>query len=388
VRSPGKQQAVEIECHSLEVVGSVTEAYPMQKKGHSLSFLREQAHFRSRGNLFGAVLRIRNTVFRSVNEYFWQAGFLHLTAPTITSSQCEGGSVPFSLSPLSFFNQPAYLSVSAQLHAEIFARSHTNVFTLGPTYRADPSDSPRHVAEFWMCEPEMAFRKMEDGMEVAEDLVKHVLTDVLRSHEEELAFLQQWQEPSLLDRIHRALGHEIGRSDENGEGKNDVKQQQGRWHRMTLEESAQLLGLNPTTTKDLSIAEEKELCDKVQGPIFLTHFPSESSPFYMKTKDRKHQSCSEGNGNVSLSFDLLMPSIGEVIGGSEREDDPEILLSNMRQTGLNPSEYEWYVALRQQGTVPSVGFGLGMDRLVMFVTGMTSIRDVIPIPRAMGSLHY
>jgi asparaginyl-tRNA synthetase len=384
VDSPGKGQRFELRANLVEIVGETGADYPLQKKRHSFEFLREIAHLRPRTNTIGAVLRVRNAATHAVHSFFQERGFVHLHTPIITASDCEGAGEMFRVSLLDpaspprgdggevdfsqdFFGRAAYLTVSGQLEAEIGASALSNVYTFGPTFRAENSNTSRHLAEFWMVEPEMAFCDLERDAEVAEDFLKHVIRAVLERCPDDMAFFDERIEKGLLD----TLAHVVD----------------SPFERLSYSEAVEILEASGRDFEfpvkwgaDLQSEHERFLAEEhVKRPIVVTDYPKSIKPFYMFVND---------DDRTVRAMDVLVPKVGEIIGGSQREHRLELLEARMQQQGLARDEYWWYLDLRRHGSVPHAGFGLGFERLVQFVTGMANIRDVIPFPRVPGSAEF
>jgi asparaginyl-tRNA synthetase len=383
--SAGKGQASELHAARVEVHGwADAEQYPLQKKRHSFEKLREWAHLRPRTNTFGAIARVRNTVCRSIHSFFQEQGFIYIHAPIITASDCEGAGAMFRVTSLDvekppraadgridfsqdFFARPTYLTVSGQLEAEIFATALGKVYTFGPTFRAENSNTSRHLAEFWMIEPEMAFFDLSDIMDLAERFLKRILDDVLRNCQDDMAFFQQFIEPTLLDTLQHVL--------------------QTPFHRVTYTEAVERLQACGQAFEypvqwghDLQSEHERYLTEQqFKAPVILYDYPRTIKPFYMRVND---------DGRTVRAMDVLVPQVGEIIGGSQREERLDVLVQRMQEQGLKEEDYWWYLDLRRFGTVPHAGFGLGLERVLQFVTGMTNIRDVIPFPRTPGSADF
>jgi len=378
VPSPAAGQAVEVKAASLKVIGEApAESYPLQKKAHSLEFLREIAHLRPRTNTFGAVARVRNRMAFAIHQFFQERGFQYVHTPLITASDCEGAGAMFQVTTLDlerlaksgasvdyskdFFGKPAYLTVSGQLNVETYCEALGRVYTFGPTFRAENSNTTRHLSEFWMIEPEVAFAELADNMELAEEFLKHLVRTALSDCDEDLGFFDQRIQKGLVESLKAVLDKPFAH--------------------MTyteavaiLEKDAGQFEVKPYWGLDLQSEHEKYLCEKIAGgPLFLTDYPKEIKSFYMKQN---------ADGKTVRAMDLLVPRFGEIIGGSEREDRLDVLLDLMKQKGMKESDYGWYLDLRRFGTTPHSGFGLGFERLLLYVTGMANIRDVIPFPRA------
>jgi asparaginyl-tRNA synthetase len=382
--SPGKGQPTEIHARSVTVYGTADpEAYPLQKKGHSFEFLRTIAHLRPRTNTFGAIARVRNCVCNSIHQLFQEEGFLYIHTPIITASDCEGAGKMFQVTTLDmpklaqsgskvdyamdFFDRPAYLTVSGQLEAEIFACSLGKAYTFGPTFRAENSNTPRHLAEFWMVEPEMAFCDIWGDMDVAERLLKRVFSDVLQKCPDDMAFFNERIDKTVIATIQHILDSEF--------------------RRVPYTEAIEILKKSGETFEfpcdwgcDLQAEHERYLTEKhFKCPVILYDYPRTIKPFYMRLND---------DGRTVRAMDVLVPKVGEIIGGSQREERLDVLETRMKEQGLNPADYWWYLELRRYGTVPHSGFGLGVERVLLFITGMTNIRDVIPFPRTPGSADF
>ena len=386
VESPGQGQNVELKATGMELFGaSDPTTYPLQKKGASLEFLREIAHLRVRGNTFGAVSRVRNRASWAVHQFFQSRGFSWIHTPIITASDCEGAGAMFAVSTLleadhegeftlkgksaaeDFFGKPAYLTVSGQLNVETYAMGLTNVYTFGPTFRAEKSNTARHLSEFWMIEPEMAFCDLEGDMNLAEEFVREVISDVMEHCAPDLAFFNQRIEPELLS----TLKHVVD----------------SPFERLTYTEAVDMLKNSGETFEfpvewgtDLQSEHERWLTEKKVGrPVILTDYPKEIKAFYMKQND---------DGKTVRAMDVLVPRIGELIGGSQREDSLAKLEARIDELDLPKAAYWWYLDLRRYGSAPHAGFGLGFERLIMYLTGMKNIRDVIPFHRAVGQADF
>lgn len=378
VASPAKGQAVEVRAASIEVIGwADPETYPLQKKRHSFEFLRSIAHLRPRTNALGAVARVRSALSFAIHRFFHEQGFLQVHTPVITTSDCEGAGEMFTVTALEpgqlqgaapfagdFFGRRAGLTVSGQLQAEIYALSHGLVYTFGPTFRAENSNTSRHLAEFWMLEPEMAFCDLAGDMAMAETMIKALIAAALDECAADLALFEQHVAKGLIDKLtlvrDRPFVHftyteavaELERSDRGFEFP-------VQW------------GI------DLQAEHERYLCEEVAGaPVIVTNYPANIKPFYMRLDD---------DGRTVAAMDILVAGIGELVGGSQREERYDVLAARMAAAGLDREQYGWYLDLRRYGSVPHAGFGLGFERLVQFVTGMQNIRDVIPFPRTPGS---
>jgi asparaginyl-tRNA synthetase len=384
VESPAAGQAVEVVADKVTILGEADPAtYPMQKKGASMEYLREKAHLRARGNTFGAVFRVRSEICYAIHKFFNDRGFYYIHTPIITASDAEGAGAMFSVTTLleqshevklrandyaeDFFEKPAYLTVSGQLEAETLALALTNVYTFGPTFRAENSNSARHLAEFWMIEPEMAFCDLEGDMNLAEEFIKEVMGHVLDKCPEDMAFFNQWIEKGLLD----TLDHVINSNFERMTYTEAIKH---------LENSGENFEFPVFWGADLQSEHERWLTEKKVGrPVILTDYPKDIKAFYMKQND---------DGKTVRAMDVLCPRIGEIIGGSQREENLDKLENRIKELGLPMEAYWWYLDLRRFGSAPHSGFGLGLERLVLYMTGMKNIRDVIPFHRTPGSADF
>ncbi len=382
--SPGKNQSIELQADTLKLIGEApVDTYPLQKKRHSFEFLREIAHLRPRTNTFGAVTRVRNQLSWAVHRFFQERGFIYVHTPLISTSDCEGAGEMFQVTTLplenvplkegqidysqDFFGKRASLTVSGQLEAEIYASAFSDVYTFGPTFRAENSNTTRHLAEFWMIEPEMAFCDLVGNMELAEAFLKNILSSVLEHCSEDMKFFNQWVEKGIIDSLEKVIDTPFTH--------------------MSYTEAVQALKTGKTNFEfpvewgsDLQSEHERFLTETVcKGPVIVTDYPKEIKAFYMKLND---------DGKSVAAMDVLVPRLGEIIGGSERESRLSVLEQRIHDTGLNPEEYWWYLDLRRFGTVPHSGFGLGFERLIQYVTGMQNIRDVIPFPRTVGNAAF
>jgi asparaginyl-tRNA synthetase len=382
--SPAKGQATEVRAAKVELVGDADpETYPLQKKGHTFEFLRTIAHLRPRTNTFGAIARVRNQVCKSIHDFFQERGFLYIHTPIITASDCEGAGELFRVSTIDpaappkvegtidyskdFFGKPAFLTVSGQLQVESFACSMGKVYTFGPTFRAENSNTPRHLAEFWMIEPEMAFFDLTDNMELAEAFIKRILGDALSKCAEDMAFFADRIDKTLMPRLENILNNPF--------------------LRVTYTDAVDILEKSGKTWeypvgwgKDLQSEHERFLVEQhFKCPVILHDYPRTLKPFYMRVND---------DGKTVRAMDVLAPGVGEVIGGSQREERLDVLETRMKEQGLHPEDYGWYLDLRRYGTVPHSGFGLGLERILLTLTAMANIRDVIPFPRTPGSAEF
>ena len=384
VESLGSGQPVEIQADSIEIYGTTDASYPLQKKGHSLEFLREIAHLRPRTNTFGAVLRIRHAMAFAIHKYFNDHGFYYLHTPLITGSDCEGAGAMFSVTTLDlnnvpktdegkvdysqdFFGKPCNLTVSGQLEAELGALALSQVYTFGPTFRAENSNTPRHLAEFWMIEPEVAFYELEDNMELAEEFLKYLIQYALDNCQDDLQFLAKMYDNELIDRLKFVVDNDFVRL-EYTEGI-DILMKSGVKFEFPVS-----WGL------DLQSEHERYLVEQhFKKPVILINYPKEIKAFYMKMND---------DGKTVRAMDVLFPKIGEIIGGSQREENLDVLQQRVKEVGVPEKDIWWYLDTRRWGTAPHSGFGLGFERLLLFVTGMGNIRDVIPFPRTPKNAEF
>ncbi|MBI2963028.1 MAG: asparagine--tRNA ligase [Deltaproteobacteria bacterium] len=384
VDSPGKEQRFEIRASRVEVMGGVGADYPLQKKRHSFEFLRTIAHLRPRTNTFGAVLRVRNAAARAIHEFFQSRGFVQLHAPIITASDCEGAGEMFRVSTLDaaspprdgagrvdfsqdFFGREAHLTVSGQLEAETVALALSKVYTFGPTFRAENSNTSRHLAEFWMVEPEMAFCDLEGDMEIAEAFLKHLFRAVLEACPDDMRFFAERIDKGVIDTLEHIVAASFERLTYSQAV--DILRKCGKSFEFPVEWG-----------KDLQSEHERYLTEEhLRKPVIVTDYPKEIKAFYMYVND---------DGETVRAMDVLVPRIGEIIGGSQREDRMEVLQRRIAESGLRAADYWWYLDLRRHGSVPHAGFGLGFERAVQFITGMQNIRDVIPFPRVPGYIEF
>ncbi|MBJ2184708.1 MAG: asparagine--tRNA ligase [Muribaculaceae bacterium] len=384
VASQGKGQSVEVQADELTVFGTADETYPLQKKGHTLEFLREKAHLRPRTNTFGAVLRVRSALAFAIHKFFQEKGFFYLNTPLITASDCEGAGAMFQVTtlPLSdlprtddgavdyskdFFGKPTALTVSGQLEGELGATALGAIYTFGPTFRAENSNTPRHLSEFWMIEPEIAFYDIDDNMALAEEFVKYCIRYALDTCRDDIEFLAEHYDKDLIKRLEGVLADDFVRLTYT-EGVE------------ILEKSGRKFEFPVHWGTDLQSEHERYLVEEhFKRPVILTDYPKEIKAFYMKQNP---------DGRTVRAMDVLFPNIGEIIGGSEREADYDKLLARIEELGIPMKDMWWYLDTRRFGTVPHSGFGLGFERLVLFVTGMTNIRDVIPFPRTPNNAEF
>ncbi len=384
VESPGQGQAVEIKARSLEILGAApVDDYPLQKKRHTFEFLREIAHLRPRTNTFGAVARVRSVMSFVIHRFFQERGFVYVHTPIITGSDCEGAGEMFQVTTLplehppivdgavdfseDFFGKKASLTVSGQLEGEAYACALKKIYTFGPTFRAENSNTSRHLAEFWMIEPEMAFCDINGNMDVAEEFLKYIFSCILDNCPDDMDFFNERISKGLIDNLRTIIGSSFKRityTDAISE----------------LEKSKATFEFPVRWGIDLQSEHEKFLTEKIYGmPVIITDYPKEIKAFYMKVN---------GDNRTVRAMDILVPRLGEIVGGSERESDLETLAARISDSGLDPKDYWWYLDLRRFGSVPHAGFGLGFERVIQFVTGMQNIRDVIPFPRAVRTLDF
>jgi asparaginyl-tRNA synthetase len=379
--TPNARQPFEIHAESITIEGTSTPDYPLQKKRHSFEYLRTIPHLRPRTNTFQAVFRVRSLIAYAIHQFFQERDFVYVHTPIITGSDCEGAGEMFQVTTLDlaniekspnekvnykkdFFGKEVNLTVSGQLNGETYAMAFQNIYTFGPTFRAENSNTSRHAAEFWMIEPEMAFADLNDDMQVAEDMLKYIISYVMEHAKEELAFFNQHIDTGLIERLEHVLHSEFGHITYTEaikilEKNNDAFQYKVHWG------------------SDLQTEHERYLTEEIfKRPVFVTDYPKEIKAFYMKLNpDQK----------TVAAMDCLVPGIGEIIGGSQREDDYDLLLARMKETGLSLDDYAFYTDLRKYGSARHSGFGLGFERCVMYLTGMSNIRDVLPFPRTVGN---
>lgn len=383
VLTPGAQQPFEIQAQAIDVMGACPQDYPLQKKRHSLEYLRTMQHLRPRTNTFQATFRVRSVVAAAVHEFFQQRGFVYVHTPILTGSDCEGAGEMFRVTTLDienppraedgsvdysrdFFGQSTNLTVSGQLYGEAYALAFGDIYTFGPTFRAENSYTARHAAEFWMIEPEMAFCDLAGNMEIAEAMVKYIIRAVLDRCPEEMAFFNQFIDQGLLDRLDNVISNEFAH--------------------VTYTEAVDILLHSGAEFQypvswgcDLQTEHERYLTEQVyKRPVFVTDYPAEIKAFYMRMND---------DGKTVAAMDLLVPGVGEIIGGSQREERMEVLERRIRELDMDMAPYAWYLELRKYGGVYHAGYGLGFERIVMYLTGMANIRDVLPFPRTTGSME-
>ncbi|WZL72686.1 asparagine--tRNA ligase [Clostridiaceae bacterium 35-E11] len=382
--TPNSKQPFEIKATKIKIEGASSSDYPLQKKRHSLEFLREIAHLRPRSNTFSAVFRVRSLAAYAIHKFFQDRNFVYAHTPIITGSDAEGAGAMFRVSTLDmqqpplneegkidftqdFFGKETNLTVSGQLEAEIFALAFRNVYTFGPTFRAENSNTARHASEFWMIEPEIAFADLEDNMELAEDMIKYILRYVMENAPEEMAFFNQFIDKGLLDRLNNVVNSEFGR--------------------VTYTDAIEILKKSNDKFEypvewgcDLQTEHERYLTEKVfKKPVFVTNYPKAIKAFYMRMND---------DNKTVAAMDLLVPGVGEIIGGSQREERLDVLEGRMEEMGLNKEDYWWYLELRKYGGTKHAGYGLGFERIIMYMTGMGNIRDVIAFPRTPKSAEF
>lgn len=381
VATPQAKQPFEIQASQVEVEGASTPDYPLQKKRHSFEYLRTISHLRPRTNTFQAVFRVRSLIAYAIHKFFQEREFVYVHTPIITGSDCEGAGEMFQVTTLDmqnlpknedgsvdfsgdFFNKPTNLTVSGQLNGETYAMAFRNIYTFGPTFRAENSNTTRHAAEFWMIEPEMAFADLKDDMILAENMIKYIIRYVMENAREEMEFFNQFVDKGLIERLENVVNSDFGH--------------------VTYTEAIEILEKHNEEFEykvhwgsDLQTEHERFLTEKEFGrPVFVTDYPKEIKAFYMKLNE---------DGKTVAAMDCLVPGIGEIIGGSQREDDYDKLVARMEELNLNPEDYDFYLDLRKYGSARHAGFGLGFERCVMYLTGMGNIRDVIPFPRTVNN---
>jgi asparaginyl-tRNA synthetase len=386
VESPGKGQSFEIQATAVEVLGFVEDpdTYPMAAKRHSIEFLREQAHLRARTNMGGAVARVRNTLAQAIHRFLHSKGYFWISTPLITGSDCEGAGEMFRVSTLDmenlpltdkgdvdytkdFFGKETFLTVSGQLNVETYCNALSKVYTFGPTFRAENSNTTRHLAEFWMVEPEIAFADLSDAADLAEEMLKYVFKAVLEERADDIAFFQQRIDKTVTDRLNSVINTKFVRLDYTDAI--EILQNCGKKF-----ENAVSWGVDLNSEHERYLAEEH-----FNGPVVLQNYPKDIKSFYMRLND---------DGKTVAAMDILAPGIGEIIGGSQREERLDVLDSRLAEMNLDPADYSWYRDLRRYGTVPHSGFGLGFERLVLYATGMQNVRDVIPFPRTPNNAAF
>lgn len=370
VESPGKGQKWEIHATALELIGTAPDDYPLQKKGHSPEFLRSIAHLRPRTNLYGAVFRMRSRLSFAIHEFFQKRDFQYVHTPILTASDCEGAGEMFRVSTGAkeeFFGKPTFLTVSGQLEGEMMATALSNIYTFGPTFRAENSHTSRHASEFWMVEPEMAFCDLAGDMDLAEEFVKELVRDVLANNGGDLEIFAKFVDKGLMARLQDVAEKPFCRISYTEAVE-------------LLQASGQKFDYKVEYGANLQSEHERWLTEvHFQSPTTVYNYPAGVKPFYMRRND---------DGKTVAAMDLLVPGIGEIVGGSQREERLDVLLENMRAHRLSEENYDWYVDSRRYGSVPHAGFGLGFERMLMFVTGMKNIRDVVPFARTPGSCEF
>lgn len=384
VKTEGAKQAFEIKANEIQIQNLSSLEYPLQKKKTSFEYLRTIAHLRPRTNTFSAVFRVRSVLSYAIHKFFQERGFVYVHTPIITSSDAEGAGEMFNVNsfdltkvPLTeqgnvdyskdFFSKPAHLTVSGQLNGESFATAFRNIYTFGPTFRAENSNTVKHAAEFWMIEPEICFADLRDDMDLAEDMIKYIISYVLEECPEEMEFFNKFIDNTLLDRLNNVINSDFGRISYT----DAVKE---------LEKVNEQFEYKVSWGTDLQTEHERYICEKLFGkPVFVTDYPAEIKAFYMKQNP---------DGKTVAAADLLAPGIGEIIGGSQREEDFDKLNSKIKELGMDESIYDWYMDLRKYGSVVHSGFGLGFERMMMYLTGMQNIRDVIPFPRTPKNCEF
>lgn len=381
VATPNAKQPFEIQATKIAVEGESTPEYPLQKKRHSFEYLRTISHLRARTNTFQAVFRVRSLCAYAIHRFFQEQGFVYVHTPIITGSDCEGAGEMFQVTTMDlanvpkteegtvdfgedFFGKPTNLTVSGQLNGETYAMAFKKIYTFGPTFRAENSNTTRHAAEFWMIEPEIAFADMQDDMELAEKMIQYIIKYVLEQAPEEMNFFNQFVDKGLLDRLNLVANSEFGH--------------------ITYTDAIELLEQHNDQFEykvswgcDLQTEHERYLTEQIfKKPVFVTDYPKEIKAFYMKLND---------DGKTVAAMDCLVPGIGEIIGGSQREENHDVLLQRMKESGLTPEDYQFYLDLRKYGSTRHAGFGLGFERMIMYLTGMGNIRDVVPFPRTVNN---
>ena len=384
VLTPENKQPFEIKATGIEVEGKSTPDYPLQKKRHSVEFLRGIAHLRPRTNLFNAVMKVRSVAAYAIHKFFQDRNFVYVHTPIITASDCEGAGEMFKVTTLDlekvakkedgsvdfaqdFFEKSANLTVSGQLNAETYAMAFGNVYTFGPTFRAEKSNTTRHAAEFWMIEPEIAFADLQDNMQLAQDMVKYIITYVMENCKQEMEFFNTFVDKGLIERLTKLVNSKFGQ--------------------VTYTDAVKILEKNNDNFEykvswgcDLQTEHERYLTEKVfDGPVFVTDYPKEIKAFYMRMND---------DNKTVAAMDMLVPGVGELIGGSQREERLDLLLARMEELGLDAKDYWWYLDLRRYGGTKHAGYGMGFERMVMYLTGVNNIRDVLPFPRTVSNAEF
>ena len=382
--TPAAKQPFEIKAETVEVEGTSTPDYPLQKKRHTVEYLREIAYLRPRTNLFSAVFRVRSEAAFAIHSFFHDRGFVYVHTPLITASDCEGAGEMFRVTTLDlenppktedgkvdysqdFFGRSANLTVSGQLEGETYAMAFGNIYTFGPTFRAENSNTARHAAEFWMIEPEIAFADLSDCMKLAWDMIRHIIRHVLKTCPAEIEFFNNFVDKGLLERLNKLV-------------ESDCREVKYTEAIEILQKSGEPFKYPVSWGMDLQTEHERYLTEKVFGaPIFVTDYPKEIKSFYMRQND---------DGKTVAAMDLLVPGVGEIIGGSQREERYDLLMKRIKELGMREEDYSWYLNLRRFGGARHAGYGLGFERIIMYLTGVSNIRDVIPYPRTVGSAEY
>ncbi len=384
VLTPENKQPFEIKATKVEVEGKSTPDYPLQKKRHSVEFLRGIAHLRPRTNLFNAVMKVRSVAAYSIHKFFQDRNFVYVHTPIITASDCEGAGEMFKVTTLDlnnvakkedgsvdfaqdFFEKSANLTVSGQLNAETYAMAFGNVYTFGPTFRAEKSNTTRHAAEFWMIEPEIAFADLQDNMQLAQDMVKYIISYVMENCKQEMEFFNNFVDKGLIERLTKLVNSDFGQITYTDAVK-------------ILEKNNDKFEFKVSWGCDLQTEHERFLTEQVfNGPVFVTDYPKEIKAFYMRMND---------DNKTVAAMDMLVPGVGELIGGSQREERLDLLLARMKELGLDEKDYWWYLDLRRYGGTKHAGYGLGFERMVMYLTGVNNIRDVLPFPRTVSNAEF
>lgn len=384
VASPGAKQSFEIKAKKIELEGLSNSDYPLQKKRHTLEYLRTIAHLRPRTNTFQAVFRVRSLAAYAIHKFFQERDFVYAHPPIITGSDAEGAGEMFRVTTLSpkdvpltedgeadysedFFGKETHLTVSGQLEAEIFAQAFKNTYTFGPTFRSENSNTPRHAAEFWMIEPEIAFSDLNDNMKLAEDMVKYIISYILEHAKDEMEFFNNFIDNTLIERLTKIANSEFGVITYT----DAIKK---------LEESGREFKYPVSWGMDLQTEHERYISEEIfDGPVFVINYPKEIKAFYMRLNEDE---------KTVAAMDLLVPGVGELIGGSQREEREDVLRGKIEALNMDPEDYWWYLELRKYGTTKHAGFGLGFERMIMYITGISNIRDVTPFPRTVGSAEF
>ena len=384
ILTPDAKQPFEIHATNIEIQNLCAQDYPLQKKKHSFEYMRTISHLRPRANTFNAVFRVRSVLAYAIHKFFQERGFVYVNTPIITSSDAEGAGEMFNVSSFNFnqmpktqdgkvdfskdfFGKPAHLTVSGQLNGETYATAFRSIYTFGPTFRAEDSNTVKHAAEFWMIEPEICFADLKDDMDIAEEMIKYIFSYVLENCPEEMEFFNNFIDKGLLDRLNNVINSDFGRITYT----DAIKE---------LEKANEKFEYKVSWGIDLQTEHERYLCEQVfKKPVFVTDYPMDIKAFYMKQNP---------DGKTVAAADLLVPGIGEIIGGSQREENYDKLVKRMNELEMPIEEYNWYLDLRKYGSVVHSGFGLGFERAIMYLTGMQNIRDVIPFPRTPGNCEF